>query len=90
MNLKNMVNIGFGNVVNADKVVGIVHLEAAPVKRMVQAAKDSGMAIDATCGRKGKSVLVMDSGHLMLSAMLPETIAKKVNIQNIKDDEKDE
>lgn len=85
-----MINIGFGNVVNSDKIIGIVHLEAAPVKRMVQAAKDNGVAIDATCGRKGKSVLVMDSGHIMLSAMLPETIAKKINMQNMKDDEKDE
>lgn len=65
-------------MVNIDKVLGIISPQAAPVKRMVQNAKDSGMAIDATCGRKMKSVLVMESGHIMLSSLLPETISKKV------------
>ena len=79
MILNRLINIGSGNIVNIDKVVGIISPEAAPVKRMVQSAKDSGMAIDATCGRRTKSVLVMDSGHLMLSALLPETIANRLN-----------
>ncbi len=79
MILNRLINIGYGNIVNIDKVVGIISPEAAPVKRMVQSAKDSGMAIDATCGRRTKSVLVMDSGHLMLSALLPETIANRLN-----------
>lgn len=74
-----LINIGYGNIVNVEKVVGVISPDAAPVKRMVQSAKDSGMAIDATCGRRTKSVLVMDSGHLMLSALLPETIANRVN-----------
>lgn len=74
-----LVNIGYGNIVNAGKIVGIISPEAAPVKRMVQAAKDSGTAIDATCGRKTKAVLVMENGYLMLSALLPETIANRVN-----------
>lgn len=65
-------------MVNIDKVLGIISPQAAPVKRMVQNAKDSGIAIDATCGRKMKSVLVMESGHIMLSSLLPETISKKV------------
>lgn len=77
--MNRLINIGYGNIVNIDKVVGIISPEAAPVKRMVQSAKDSGMAIDATCGRRTKSVLVMDSGHLMLSALLPETIANRLN-----------
>lgn len=72
-------NVGFGNIVNSDKVVGIISPEAAPVKRMVQAAKDEGKAIDATCGRKARAVLVMESGQLMLSALLPETIAARVD-----------
>lgn len=76
--MTNLVNIGFGNVVNMSKVLGIISPQAAPVKRMVQNAKDNGMAIDATCGRKMKSVLVMESGHIMLSSLLPETISKKV------------
>ncbi|MDO5294821.1 MAG: DUF370 domain-containing protein [bacterium] len=77
--MKRLINIGYGNIVNIDKVVGIISPEAAPIKRMVQNAKDSGMAIDATCGRRTKSVIVIDSGQLMLSALLPETIANRVN-----------
>lgn len=73
------INIGFGNIANADKIIGIISPEAAPVKRLVQSSKDSGMAVDATCGRKTKAVLVMESGHLLLSALLPETIAGRAN-----------
>ena len=69
-----LVNIGFGNVVNMDKVVSIIKADAAPIKRMVQAAKDNNLAIDATCGRKTRGVLIMDSGHIVLSALLSETI----------------
>lgn len=76
--MQQFLNVGYGNLVNARKVVSIIHFDAAPVKRMVQSAKDNGMAIDATCGRKTKSVVVMDSGHVLLSAFLPETISKKV------------
>lgn len=64
---------------NVNKIVGIIRPEAAPIKRMVQTAKDQGTAIDATCGRKTKSVIVMENGSLMLSALLPETIANRVN-----------
>lgn len=71
------MNIGFGNIIRSDRVVGIVSPEAAPIKRMVQEAKDSGMAVDATCGRRTRAVLFMDSGHLVLSALLPETIAAR-------------
>lgn len=77
--LHTFINIGYGNIVNAEKIVSIISSDAAPIKRMVQNAKDSGMAVDATCGRKTKAVIVMDSGHFLLSALLPETIAKKVN-----------
>lgn len=73
-----LVNIGYGNVVNMDKVVSIIRAEAAPIKRMIQVAKDENMAIDATCGRKTKCILVMDSGHLVLSALMPETIENRV------------
>jgi len=74
-----LVNIGFGNVVNSNKIISIISPEAAPIKRMIQNAKDSGMAIDATCGRRTKAVIVTDSGHLILSSLLPETIAARVN-----------
>ena len=75
------VLVGFyrdGNEVNMDKVISIVRADAAPVKRMVQVARDGGMAVDATCGRKTKCVLVMDSGHIVLSALQPETIENRV------------
>lgn len=74
-----LVNIGYGNIVNMDKVVGIIKADAAPIKRMVQVAKDNNLAIDATCGRKTKCILVMESGHIMLSALLPDTIENRVN-----------
>lgn len=77
--MNHMVNIGFGNIANADKIISIISPEAAPVKRLVQAAKDAGTAIDATCGRKTKSVLVMENRSVVLSALLPETIASRIN-----------
>ncbi len=78
-----LVNIGYGNVVNINKVISIIHADAAPIKRMVQNAKDNGVAVDATCGRKTKCILVMDSGHIVLSALLPETIESRVNDNDI-------
>ena len=71
------INIGFGNVVNSDKVYSIVSPDAAPVKRLIQQAKDQGAAIDATCGRKTKAVL--DNQTIVLSSLLPETIAARMN-----------
>ena len=72
------INIGFGNMVNADHVYSIVGIEAAPVKRLVQTAKDNNLAIDATCGRKTKAVLVMENQSVVLSALLPETIVSRL------------
>lgn len=72
-----LINIGFGNTVNAERIVAVVSPEAAPVKRIVQTAKDEGTAIDATCGRRTRSVIVCDSGHVILSALQPDTIAGK-------------
>lgn len=80
-----LVNIGFGNTVNADRIVAVVSPEAAPVKRIVQLAKDGGTAIDATCGRKTRSVIVCDSGHVVLSALQPDTIAGKAT-EDIEDE----
>ena len=74
-----LVNICYGNIVNMDKVVGIIKADAAPIKRMIQIARDTNQAVDATCGRKTKSVLVMDSGQMVLSALLPDTIENRVN-----------
>lgn len=73
--MNKLIHIGFGNIVNTGKIIAIVSPESAPIKRMVQKAKESGMAIDATQGRKTKSVLVMENSQVVLSALLPETIA---------------
>ncbi len=83
--MNKLVNVGFGNVVNSSKIIGIISPEAAPIKRMVQTAKDTGMAIDATCGRRTKAVIVTESGHLILSSLLPETIAGRVNQKEVSD-----
>lgn len=85
--MSHFINIGFGNIVNIDKIIGIISPDAAPVKRLVQTGKDSGTAVDATCGRKTKSVIVMESGQLILSALLPETIAGRANTDWIKGEE---
>ena len=70
-----LVNIGFGNMVSADKVVAVVSNESAPIKRLVQEARERGAVIDATFGRKTKTVIIMDSGSVVLSAIMPETVA---------------
>ena len=74
-----LVNIGFGNTVAADKIVAIVSPDSAPIKRVVQDAKDNGTAIDATFGRKTRAVVIMDSDHIVLSAVQAETIADRID-----------
>ncbi len=73
--MNQLIHIGFGNIVNTSKIIAIVSPESAPIKRMVQSAKEAGTAIDATQGRRTKSVLVMENSRIVLSALLPETIA---------------
>ena len=73
-----LINIGFGNIVSAERIITIVSPESAPDKRIVQESKDSKMAIDATYGRKTRAVIIMDSGHVVLSAIQPETIAGRI------------
>ena len=73
-----LINIGFGNIVCADRIIAIVSPESAPVKRLVQDAKDSKTAIDATYGRRTRAVLIMDSGHTILAAIQPETMASRL------------
>lgn len=72
-----LLNIGFGNQVSAERIIAIVSPESAPIKRMTQEARDRGNLIDASFGRKTKSVLVMDSDHIVLSALPPETISTR-------------
>ena len=74
-----LVNIGFGNIVSAQRIVAIVSPESAPIKRMIQEAKDEKTAIDATYGRRTRAVLIMDSGHIILSAVQPETVAGRLD-----------
>lgn len=74
-----LVNIGFGNIVSAERIVAIVSPESAPIKRMVQEAKDGKTAVDATYGRRTRAVLIMDSGHIILSAVQPETVGGRID-----------
>ena len=68
--MADFINVGFGNMVNGDKIISMVSTDAAPIKRMIQNARDEGKAVDATCGRRTRAVLVMESGHLILSALI--------------------
>lgn len=74
-----LINIGFGNIVSANRLVAIVSPESAPIKRIIQEARDRGRLIDATYGRRTRAVIVMDSGHLILSAVQPETVAHRLD-----------
>lgn len=87
-----LMNIGFGNMINTGKVISVVSTEAAPIKRMIQTARDEGKAVDATCGRKTKSALVMESGHIVLSALSTETIAARAHMKKsgMKEEEDEE
>lgn len=74
-----LINIGYGNMVSAERIVTIVSPESAPIKRLVQEARDEGRAIDATYGRKTRAVLIMDSGHVILSSLITDTVAARIN-----------
>ena len=74
-----LINIGFGNMVSAGRLIAIVSSESAPIKRMIQEARDRGMLIDATYGRRTRAVLIMDSDHIVLSAIQPETVAGRLS-----------
>ena len=81
-----LLNIGFGNLVQADKIIAIVSPDSAPVKRIIQESKDRSMCIDATYGRRTRSVIIMDSDHVVLSAIQPETVAGRADVQSEEDD----
>ena len=72
------INIGFGNMVAVDRVVALASPDSAPIKRLIQSAKDDGRAIDVTCGRRARSVVITDSEHVILSAIQTETIANRL------------
>ena len=84
-----LINIGFGNIVSANRIIAIVSPESAPIKRIVQEAKDDGMAVDATYGRRTRAVIIMDSGHVVLSAVQPETVAGRVEKDDVSSSEEE-
>lgn len=73
-----LVNIGFGNIVAANRIVAIVSPESAPIKRIIQEAREKGILIDATYGRRTRAVIICDSSHVVLSAVQPETVANRL------------
>lgn len=85
--MSRFIHIGFGNIVNTGKIIAIVSPDSAPVKRMVQNAREEGRTVDATQGRKTKAVLVMENGQIVLSALLPETIANRAQVEREECDE---
>ena len=85
-----LVNIGFGNSVSANRIIAIISPESAPIKRLVQDAKEQGRAIDATCGRRTRAVILMDSDHVVLSSVQPETVAGRFEVDITKKDEIEE
>ncbi|MBE6993896.1 MAG: DUF370 domain-containing protein [Ruminococcaceae bacterium] len=85
-----LINIGFGNMVSASRIVAIVSPESAPIKRVIQKAKERDMLIDATYGRRSRAVLIMDSEHVLLSPLQPETVANRLSYEEDDEDEEDE
>ena len=75
----NFINIGYGNIISANRIISIITPGAAPTKRMVQEAKEHRLVIDATTGKKTRAVIVMDTGHIVLSAVQPETVISRLN-----------
>ncbi len=76
-----LINIGFGNMVSANRLVAIVGPESAPIKRIISDARDKGVLIDATYGRRTRAVIIMDSDHVILSAVQPETVANRLSTE---------
>lgn len=81
-----LLNIGFGNIVSANRIISIVSPESAPIKRMIQDARDRATLIDATYGRRTRAVIIMDSEHIILSAVQPETVAHRLVSQEVQEE----
>ena len=84
-----LINIGFGNIVAGNRVIAVVSPESAPIKRIVQEARESGMLIDATFGRRTRAVIITDSDHVVLSAIQPETVSSRLEEEKNKEDNDD-
>ncbi len=74
-----LINIGFGNMVSANRVISVVSPDSAPIKRLIREAEDKGILVNATYGRRTRAVVVMDSGHIILSAIIPEKLAQRLD-----------
>jgi regulator of extracellular matrix RemA (YlzA/DUF370 family) len=87
-----LVNVGFNNMINKDRIIAVVSPETSPIKRLVQDAKDGGRAIDVTCGRRTRSVIITDSDHVILSAIQCETISNRIagDLTSQSEDEKND
>ena len=85
-----LINIGYGNMVSAGRIVAIVSPESAPIKRMIQDVREKGLLIDASFGRSTRSVIVMDSGHVILSALTPEVLEQRFSDQSEEDSQQHE
>ena len=85
-----LINIGFGSMIAANRLLAVVAPDSAPIKRVVQEARDRGMLIDASYGRKTKAVILMDTDHVILSALTPETISARWMDKDVKADEEEE
>ena len=86
-----LINIGFGNVISANRLIAIISPESAPIKRIISEARQRGTLVDATYGRRTRAVLIMDSDHVILSAIQPETVANRLNVKEdkVRDEELD-
>lgn len=84
-----LINIGFGNIVSANRIISIVSPESAPIKRIIQEARDAGMLIDATYGRRTRAVIICDSHHVILSAVQPETVAHRLSAKEASNNNED-
>lgn len=85
-----LINIGFGNLVSAERIIAITSPDSAPIKRLVQEAKEAGRVIDASCGRRTRAVIITDSDHVVLSAIQTETLSNRLASDEEEDDEDEE
>ncbi len=85
-----LINIGFGNMVAANRIIAIVSPESAPIKRVIQKAKEKDMLIDATYGRRSRAVLIIDSEHVILSPLQPETVANRISYEDEDSEDEDD
>ena len=81
-----LINIGFGNIVSANRIISVVNSESAPIKRLIQESRDRGLLIDATYGRRTRAVIITDSQHVILTPVQPETIGNRFNSKEDKEE----